>query len=232
MTCAPPPPQASCLPCQLDPERWFDPHDRTDAVGDCRSCPARRWCAREALQCRASWGLWAGVWIDGRHEDAVPHLQAVATGALARSAALAAVFSDEESEDIADTDDPGRVSEPLHRPHGSSRPRSAQTAVLARSSGHCEVFGEGCRYTYERLVSRRLAMPRDETVTAPALFAACSVCADMVAALDPKLAAQFGYLVDAKRDPANVPFHWRRSRWVLLDRGGWLTEISDDAQTA
>jgi hypothetical protein len=54
----------------------------------------------------------------------------------------------------------------------------------------------------------------------------------MVAALDPKLAARFGYVVDADRDPAHVPFYWRRSRWVLLDGDGWLTEMPDHAATA
>jgi hypothetical protein len=54
----------------------------------------------------------------------------------------------------------------------------------------------------------------------------------MVAALDPMLAARFGYVVDQRRDPARVPFYWRGSRWVLLDRDGWLTEVTDEAQTA
>jgi hypothetical protein len=106
------------------------------------------------------------------------------------------------------------------------------TAILARSSGHCEVLADGCRYTYERLVSRHSAGRDAERSTPPELFAACNVCADMVAALDPKLAAKTGYVIDAHRDPALVPFYWRRSRWVLLDRDGWLTEKRDDAQTA
>jgi hypothetical protein len=106
------------------------------------------------------------------------------------------------------------------------------TAVLARSSGHCEVLAEGCRYTYDRLVSRQFAVPVEEASTPPDLFAACNVCADMVAALDPKLAAKTGYVLDNQRDPTHVPFYWRRSRWVLLDRDGWLTEMADDVATA
>jgi hypothetical protein len=54
----------------------------------------------------------------------------------------------------------------------------------------------------------------------------------MVAALDPKLTARFGYVIDTRRGPEHVPFYWRHTRWVLLDCDGWLTEISDDAQTA
>jgi hypothetical protein len=232
MTGAPPPPETSCLPCQLDPEGWFDPCDRAAAIADCHSCPARPWCAREALQCRASWGVWAGVWIDGRHEDAMAHLQAIATGALAQSFALAAVVIDERSREIASSDDRGRMSTALHRPGGSSPARSVTNAILARSSGHCEVLAQGCRYTYDRLVSRHTAGGDTEASSPPALFAACSVCADMVSALDTKLAARLGYVTDAKQDPAHIPFYWRRSRWVLLDRDGWLTEMPDNAQTA
>jgi hypothetical protein len=226
---APPPPQTSSLPCQLDPERWFERHNR-EAVAYCRSCPARRWCAREALRCGASFGMWAGVWIDGRHEDVAPHLQAIATGALAQSSAVAAALIDERSQDVAHQGDSDRGSTPLHRPRGSSLPRSVTTAVLARSSGHCEVLAEGCSYTYERLVSRCTAVR--EASTPPDLFGACDACADMITTLDPKLAARFGYVIDANRDPAHVPLYWRGSRWVLLDRDGWLTEMRDDAQTA
>jgi hypothetical protein len=222
MTGTTPPPGTSCPPCQLDPERWFDRHNHADALSRCLGCPARRWCARKALQCRASWGLWAGVWTDGRHEDAVPHLRAIATDGLAQRSPTPPAVVDARSD---------RVTTPLHRPATSSRPRSVRTAVLARSAGHCEVLAEGCRYSHDRLVSR-LSSEATETSTPPSLFAACDVCAEMVAALDRKLAAEFGYVIDAHRDPTHVPFFWRRSRWVLLDRDGWLTEMPDEAQTA
>ena len=58
------------------------------------------------------------------------------------------------------------------------------------------------------------------------------MCAEVVARLEPQLATRLGYAVDAARDPALVPFHWRGARWVLLDRDGWLTEMREDAQTA
>ena len=103
----------------------------------------------------------------------MPLLHAIATDGLAqRSPTPPAVF-DERSD---------RVPTPLHRPTTSSRPRSVRTAVLARSTGHCEVLAEGCRYTHDRLVSR-LSAEETETSTPPSLFAACSVCVDMVAAL-------------------------------------------------
>ena len=93
-------------------------------------------------------------------------------------------------------------------------------------------MAQGCRYTYDRVVGRRLAVPVEETSTPRELFAACNACADVVAALDPKLAAKTGYVLDNQRDPACVPFYWRRSRWVLFDRDGWLTEVADDIATA
>ena len=111
--------------------------------------------------------------------------------------------------------------------------RSVTAAVLARSSGHCEVFTASCRYTLDRLVSRcRMEPPQVESGSPAKLFAACMVCAEIVICLDPQLATRAGYVVDTGRDPASVPFHWRGSRWVLLDRDGWLTEMREDARTA
>jgi hypothetical protein len=223
MTGTTPPPEVSSLPCQLDPERWFDHRNRAGALADCLSCPARRWCAREALQCRASWGLWAGVWIDGPHDDAMAYLEAIATDDFAQGSPRdGAVIDARRDWEVT----------PLHPPSGSSRPRSISAAVLARSCGHCEVFADGCRYTYERLVSRHPSIVDSETATPSDVFAACSSCAEMVAVLNLKLAIGFGYVLDAHRDSAHVPFYWRGSRWVLLDRDGWLTEMPDHAETA
>jgi len=220
---ATPPPGPNVLACQRDPERWFERRRHADALAGCRSCPARRGCAREALECRASWGLWAGVWIDGRHDDAAPHLRAIATGVLQLVARVATAT--EERPRAAE-----RVPAPLRRPAASPIPASARTAVLARSSGHCEILAEDCRLSFDRIVSRRTV--RSESPAPPDLFAACHRCAEMVAALDPNLSNRFGYVVDGHRDPAQVPFYWRQSRWVLLDRDGWLTELLDQAQTA
>jgi hypothetical protein len=223
MTGTTPPPGTSYLPCQLDPELWFDRRHHAAALALCLDCPARHWCAQEALQSRASWGLWAGIWIDGRHHNAVPYLRAIASDDLGQRPEADAVIFETR---------PAPLPTPLRRPSGSYPPRSVSTAVLARSSGQCEVLAEGCRFAYERLVSRELAQPNNESSTPPDLFAACNPCADMVAALDPKLAAEFGYVIDAHRDSAHVPFYWRRSRWVLLDRDGWLSEMPDNAATA
>jgi hypothetical protein len=169
--------------------------------------------------------MWAGIWIEGRHDDAVPYLQAIAAGDAAPSEARPAV--------TPMTTSPGAPAPaPLRRPSASLPSRSVPATVLARSSGHCEIFAENCRYTFDRLLSRCRSQPAIENPGPAELFAACTVCAEMVAGLEPQLATRLGYVVDAGRDPACVPFHWRGSRWVLLGRDGWLTEIGEDAQTA
>ena len=213
------------LACQRDPQRWFDRRHRRDTLAQCLTCAARPWCAQEALKCRASWGMWAGVWIEERHSDAVPYLQAIAAdepGLIERRPAVAG----------ATTSPQPLVPAPLSRPPACTPSRSAPAAVLARSSGHCEIFAQGCRYTFDRLVSRRPSERASENPSPAELFAGCGECAQTVASLNPQLAARLGYLVDAGRDPAAVPFHWRASRWVLLGRDGWLTELGGDAEAA
>lgn len=225
MSYSPPPSRLTTLACQHDPERWFDRRRRVQALAGCLTCAARPWCAREALKWRASYGLWAGVWIDGRHDDAMPYLQTIAADEAAPAEQRPAVAS-------ITTSHPPAAPAPLYRPSAPTPSRSLHTTVLARSSGHCEVFTESCRYTFDRVVSRRRGGLINENSSPAQLFAACAQCAEVVARLEPQLAARLGYVVDAARDPALVPFHWRASRWVLLDRDGWLTEMREDAQTA
>ena len=222
MSAAPPPPP---LACQRDPERWFDRRHRRDALAQCLVCTARPLCAREALACGASWGMWAGVWIDGRHSDAAPYLSAIAT-------------DDAAPRDWPPPTAPSATSQhppapaPLRRPSAMQPSRLAPAALLARGCGHCEVLTESCRYSFDRIVRRCPTGPLSENPCPAQLFAACGACAEIVARLQPQLATRAGYLVAAGRDPASVPFHWRGSRWVLLDRDGWLTEIRDDARSA
>jgi hypothetical protein len=225
MSDSPPPSSSKSLPCQRDPDRWFDRRQRGDALAQCLRCAARPWCAHEALRWRASYGMWAGIWIDERHDDAAPYLQAIAAGDAARTDQRAAAATTTTRHDSP-------APAPLRRPATPQPSRSATAAVLARSSGHCEVFTESCRYTCDRYVSRCLSEAETENPSPAELFAACAQCAELVANLGRQLATRSGYVVDADRDPASVPFYWRGSRWVLLARDGWLTEISEDAQTA
>jgi hypothetical protein len=185
----------------------------------------RSWCAQEALKWQASCGLWAGIWIDGRHQNAVPYLEVIASGDAMPAGSLPP--ADDEGTDY---DVP--ICTPLVRPSSAVPSRSTATTVLARSSGSCEVFTEGCRYTFDRLVARCPDQDSTENPSPAHVFAACTVCADTLARLESRLAKRFGYTVDAGRDPASVLFHWRGSRWVLFDRDGWLTEMRENAQTA
>jgi hypothetical protein len=225
MSAAPPPPPPGPLACQRAPERWFDRRRRRAALAGCLACPARRWCARQALACNASWGMWAGVWIDGRHSAAAPYLSAIATDVAALTDWHLRTAPASTSHEVASP-------APLCRPAAVSPSRSAPVALLARSCGHCEVFTEGCRYTFDRVVNRCPTGPIAENPRPAQLFAACGACAEIVAHLQPQLATRAGYLVAPGRDPASVPFYWRGARWVLLDRDGWLTEIRDDARSA
>ncbi len=226
MSGSPSPSPSRTLPCQQDPERWFDRRRRGDALALCFTCAARPWCARQALKWCASWGVWAGVWIDGRHDDALPYLQAIA----ADGAAPIDVPSAHAGPTISTA---APTPAPLRPPTGTLPSRATPAAaVLARSSGHCEVFTESCRYTLDRVVSRRRGDIPTENPSPAELFGTCRACAEVLARLQPQLATRSGYIVDAGRDPAGVPFRWRGSRWVLLDRGGWLTELGENAQTA
>lgn len=225
-TLAPSPsPSAKNLPCQGDPDRWFDRRRRRDTLAQCLSCPVRTWCAQQALTWQACWGMWAGVWIDGQHSDAVPYLHAIAAGIPAphqpRPEPPSAVTSPQPTPPV-----------PLHRPPAAVRPRSTAAIVLARSCGHCEVLTEQCRYTFDRLVSRWRGRRHTENPSPAEVFAACTVCAELVAGLQPQLAAKAGYILDAGRDPATVPMRWRGTRWVLLGHDGWLTELTRAAQSA
>lgn len=223
MSTAPPPPPA--LACQRDPERWFDRQHRRDALAACLACPARARCAREALACNASWGMWAGVWIDGPDSGAAAYLKAIAAEDSSPG---------EQRPPMApvSTRRPPPPPAPLHRSPGSRPARSAAAAVLARSCGHCEVLAKNCRLSYDHLVNRCPTRPPGENPSPAQLFAACGACAEIVSSLAPQLASRSGYLVAAGRDPASVPFRWRGSRWVLLGRDGWLTEIGDHARSA
>jgi hypothetical protein len=166
------------------------------------------------------------VWIDERHSDAEPYLQSIA--------AVDTTVTDPPRLGAAPTPTSDHVpgSRPLRRPAATSPARSTPLAMLARSSGHCEIFTDDCRYAFDRVMSRRQRDAATESSCPSELFVTCAACADIVAGLEPRVATRLGYLVDDGRDPANVPFHWRRSRWVLFDPAGWLTEMGRDVQTA
>jgi Transcription factor WhiB len=225
MTHRPPPVSSKYVPCQRDPEGWFTRGCRADTRAACFTCPVRPWCADQALRWRASWGVWAGVWIDGRHDDAVPYLRAIAANQPSPPQPPPGIAG------RAIRPQPS-TSTPLRRPAAPASGPSMSTTVLARSSGHCEIVAEGCRYSFDRLMSRHRTGSTIEKPSAADVFAACTICAEMLAGLEPQLGTRWGYGIEPGRDRTLVPFRWRGSRWVLLGRDGWLTELSQTVRSA
>ena len=209
----PTPPAALRLACQLDPERWFDRANRTEALAACLNCPARRWCAGQALRQRAFWGMWAGIWIDGHLADVAPYLRAIAASPAG---------SQPRGLPVTRCSDRARVPE-LPVLTGDQWVRAM---VTARSSGHCEIMAPGCRYSADNMASRvhGLAVRHAE---APALiYMVCGRCEDTLTHVDGPIARRLGYLLDSPSQAASAPFYWRQSRWHLLDEVGGLREAA------
>jgi hypothetical protein len=217
-------------PCRSEPNRWFDPAHRTHALAACLQCPARRWCAQEALRTRAAWGMWAGIWIDGTHTEVAHNLEAIATDAPAVPTAPATPLQTWPPQPVRDTE-----RRPLSRtgPTRPGRPQSVAAAVLARSSGQCEVMAAECRLTADTQVSRLVGVMAGDAASAAVVYAACARCADAVsAAFDPMAARRLGYVVDSPTQAPDIPFYWRQCRWVLLGRAGQLLDARAAAEAA
>ncbi|WP_431240923.1 WhiB family transcriptional regulator (plasmid) [Mycolicibacterium aichiense] len=201
-----PAPQA--LPCRRDPDRWFDPCHRISALRGCLRCPARRWCAREALRTNASGGMWAGIWIDGEHTEATQLLRAVAENPPT----------------------PVELRQTSSKPNSPApqcfSPASPAALIRARSSGHCEVMLDGCRYTGDTLLSRGTAQRDAHLPTAAHGFLTCEPC--QVRLTEPGRIAvdELGYRVPSPTAAAATPFFWRQTRWTYLDPGGRLLDTS------
>jgi hypothetical protein len=195
------------LPCQRDPDRWFDRTDRTQALAGCLSCPARFWCAREALKAEASFGMWAGIWIDGNLADVKRHLRAIAEGT---SSACPPPATDVQRIDTA-------RRPPVIRPPAK---HTVAAVITARSSGHCEIMAPDCLLTLDAIASRIRSGCWHELPDAAAGYAVCRRCRAAVTRMEPRLSRQLGYIVDNSADAATVPFYWRQSRWMSLDSAG------------
>lgn len=209
---APPTPPQRHLACRNDPDRWFNPARRTAALAACLQCPARRWCAQQALKHRASWGMWAGIWIDGELGDVAHHLRAIA----------AAPAVPPQLHTVAP---PG--SQVLAAPPPRSRRGDnawVRAAVTARSSGHCEILAPGCRYTNDRIASRVTGQAAHDADAASQLYIVCGACEMTLEQLEPAIACRLGYRIDTAQLPGRVPFYWRQHRWVLLDPSGRLRD--------
>ena len=209
------------VPCRVDPDQWFSWANRTAALAGCLACPRRRRCAQLALDCRPSWGMWAGIWINGRFAAAAAPLRAVA----------------------ADHDSvPQRQSVPQHQPDPPlSAPRrppispagvrctawiDPRTLVYARAEGFCEIMTHGCRLTADAIVSR---VPSRDGGDASTLFGVCQECTITLECMDFQMVQRLGYCVVAAADAAATPFLWRQKHRLLLDTRGGLRRADASA---
>lgn len=213
------------LACQDDPERWFDRHNRAHALERCLSCPIRPLCAQQALA-GASYGMWAGIWIDNNLIQVADHLRAIAQ-APAPTAARAPEPA--PTTDTALPTPPPAASSPAETPtptpptDGVSR--AVLAVILARSSGHCEVMTPVCRYTHDT-VGSRIPSRSGWDATQPAdVYAVCRPCQRALSSTEDRLLRRLGYIVDPPGKPTFTPLYWRQARWVYLDSGPTIVEV-------
>ncbi|MDV3133277.1 WhiB family transcriptional regulator [Mycobacterium sp. 29Ha] len=211
------------LVCQADPERWFDRHNRTYALERCLACPGRSWCAEQALD-GASYGMWAGIWIDN-NLDAVSHyLRAIAQGPAD------SVSGDRDPASAAPptstpTSPPPVAETPAETPapHGVSR--TVVAVILARSSGHCEAMTPVCRYTQDTIASRVPGHSGWHAEDASSAYGVCRPCQRALSSTEDRLLRRLGYIVDPPGNPTFTPLYWRQARWVYLDSGPTIVEV-------
>ncbi|WP_204806047.1 WhiB family transcriptional regulator [Mycobacterium riyadhense] len=53
------------LPCQQDPELFFNPHKKHRAITRCADCPFRGRCGYNAVATGATHGIWGGMILPG-----------------------------------------------------------------------------------------------------------------------------------------------------------------------
>ena len=213
-------------PCAAAPERWLDRRDRTEALTTCLRCPVRRWCAQEALSVKATWGMWAGIWIDGRHSEVADSLRAIAVEPMD---ARPTVGADTTMSELA----PGnRPPLPRGRLGRSGRAQPVSALVLGRSSGQCEIFGAGCQLVSDVQCSRVVGMSTRQASSASSIFAACRRCSETLGTAPEADLEALGYVIESPGRASSVPFRWRGARWVLLEAQGALRQVHGDSQTA
>jgi Transcription factor WhiB len=203
-------------PCAAEPQLWFD-KSHTHALGECLGCPMRRWCAGEAIRVKASFGMWAGVFIDDNLPQVVPLLRAIAHAPAVGEAEVP------------------HLTPPSPAPTATAiadRPRrmpAVLAAVSARSSGNCEIMTNYCRLTFDTLGSRVPGRDPWSLQRASDVYAVCRPCAVALDAAEPQFVERQGIVVRAPYEPAYTRFFWRQARWVYLDGGPRILPTEDFA---
>lgn len=222
------------LACQLEPDRWFDRTHRTYTLQQCLACPARRWCAEQALRYKPISGMWAGIWIDGQFDRAARYLRAIAADVPLRHGPTAPPEAAETPPLPAKTFSGNEAASAVTTAPARTwpTPDSVRAAVAARSSGHCELMAPGCHYTAAAIISR-LTGPGATLPECPSLvFEACRSCAITLSRCDPAIARRGGYVIGGAHDGPVTPFYWRQTRWALLTPSGHLVDAVDTARSA
>jgi len=200
-------------PCSAEPQLWFDKSHTTHALRECLACPLRRWCAGEAIRVKASFGMWAGIFIDDTLPQVAPLLRAIAQSPAA---------------------EPAEVPHPTPKPAtlsavGITEPPRRVTAVLtavsARSSGNCEIMTNHCRLTFDTLGSRIPGCDPWTLQRASDVYAVCRPCAVALGAAEPQFVERLGIVVRPPYEPAYTRFFWRQAQWVYLDGGSRICRV-------
>jgi hypothetical protein len=210
-------------PCQDDPDRWFDKQHRAYTLERCLGCHQRSWCAQQALG-GASYGMWAGIWIDDNLTELAPYLRAIADAPAGNAAHQAATATPSPtSVQAPPPPGPAQTSAPIPKPENALR---AMLAVIsARSSGHCEVMTPVCRYTFDTVASRIPCRRGWDAAEAASAYAVCRPCQSALSITEGSLLRRLGYLVEPPLQPAFTPLYWRQTRWVYLDGGSTIIDI-------
>lgn len=206
------------LPCHANPDQWFERADRTATLAACLACPSRRACARQAVACRPAWGMWAGIWIDGRFSAAAPLLRAIAEDHPPKS------IRQQKRRSSPPAAPPDRLAASPTCVRCSDTDRvPARTLVFARSGGFCEIMVAECGLTADAIVSR---VPSHGGGDPSTLFAVCQECAITVQRMDSQIVQRLGYRVEEAYSAATTPFFWRQRHRVCFDADGGLHPLS------
>lgn len=205
-------------PCVQHPGIWFDASRRAFTREQCLSaCPNLVQCSQSALSHRPSYGMWAGVWVNGDF-DAQRGL--FATRASARVAESAACTPQApHSPTPCPQPMPGRrtrVGKLLIAPP----PAAISAQITARASGNCEIMAPACTYAQRAIFSRRRRAVITALITPADALAACLNCIDLIEHTDIPTALDLGYLVDPRSCMSTTAVLWRQRRWVYLDTRG------------
>ncbi|WP_094287377.1 WhiB family transcriptional regulator [Mycobacterium lehmannii] len=205
--------------CSADPELWFDKVQPKHALLACLGCPMRQWCAGEALRVQASFGMWAGIFIDNNLASVTALLRDIAQS----PAPTESVTASPNCHRVAA---PGAATPPP-TPRAPRRVNAVLSLISARSSGHCEIMTQHCRLTFDTLGSRVPGRDPWTLERAGDAYAVCRPCAAALADAEPAFVERLGIVVRPPYEPAYTRFFWRQTRWVYLDGGSRICPADD-----